>query len=372
VGTSEGRFKILIRTCVSAIMPTVLICFAFLEIGLRATGRAPSNTTDGFYVQYNKSYRMKKNFSKRVHTPSYTCTIYTNSLGFRVRIRGEKIIGRTPYFVFLGESLTFGNGVDYDQSFVGVFDQLVKEHGFEAVNLAVGGHGFNEQEEIFKDFLAAVPQMPAHVIICFSPPFVRRIVNYYPDLVVKGGYAFTQQGWILPYLRVLLGDSSAVYCFFRDNIRKIQSRSSSVDSDQMLQILANYSKDNKIKQPSNINKIEERLKALDTLIIKAGATPIYVYLPPSTDFDANEFLISSGKPKEKYDLMLYCNLLAEHCKKSEIKLINLFPILQEHYDQGEKLNFMMDGHYNPMANKVIGETIFRSVFNNGNPSYSAK
>jgi hypothetical protein len=315
---------------------------------------------------------MKKDFSKLVHYPSYTCTIYTNSFGFRDRATGPRKIGPLPYSVFLGESLTFGNGVDYGQSFVGIFDQLANKYGFEALNLAVGGHGFYEQEELLQDFLASVSQRPAKVIICFSPPFLRRIVYAYPDLVVKNGYAFPKEGWILPYIRIFLGDASATYCFFRDSFRKIQSRFTSMSSEQMLQILANYSIDSRWNQPSTTEQIEEKLKRLDRSIINSGAVPIYIYLPLSTDFDADKFLRLSGKSPDMYNFLLYYGLLEEHCKKAKVQLTNLFPILKELYDRGEKLSFMADGHYNIMANKIIGETIFQSVFNNEKPFYLAK
>lgn len=372
MGIYNHRLKALVRTTICALLPTILICFVVLEIGLRATGRTPSNSTDGFYVQHKQSYRMKKNFTKLIHYPSYTCTIYTNSFGFRDKAIGSRKIGLAPYIVFLGESLTFGNGVDYDQSFVGVFDQLANKHGFEALNLAVGGHGFYEQEEFLQDFLAAVHQMPAKVIICYSPPFLRKIVYAYPDLVVKGGYVFPKEGWIFPYLRIFLGDASAVYCFFRDSFRRIQSRFPSVSSEQMSQILANYSIDNIIRQPSSVEQIEEKLKKLDMFIIDSGAVPIYVYLPLSTDFDAEKFLELSDKPKEMYDFLLYYGLLEEHCKKAQVQLINLFPVLKENYEKGEKLSFMADGHYNISASRIIGETIFQSVFNSGKPSNSHK
>jgi hypothetical protein len=277
-----------------------------------------------------------------------------------------------PYVVFLGESLTFGNGVDYDQSLVGVFDQLAKEHGFEAVNIAVGGHGFSEQKELLQDFLASVPQMPAKVIMCFSPPFLRKVVHSLPDLVVKNGYVFEKGGWILPYFRISLGNASSAYCFFRDNFRRIQSRFLSINSEQMLEILENYSISNSIKQPSTIKQVEERLKEFDTFIINSGAIPIYVYLPLSNDFDLNEYLKLTGKPPEMYDFLLYCGLLEEYCKKAQIQFVDLSPILKKNHDEGKKLSFMADGHYNVMANKIIGETIYQSVFSNEKPPYSNK
>jgi hypothetical protein len=359
---SKGKFRKFIRTNIGVLLPTILVCLVILEIGLRATGRKPSNVTDGFFVQHGQSYRMKTNFSKSIHTPSYSCKVFTNSFGLRDRVSGPRKIGPTPYIIFMGESLTFGNGVDYEQSFVGIFEQLAKEHGFEAVNLAVGGHGFSDQEELLRDFLASVPQMPTKVIVCFSPPLLRKVLEWSPNYIVKNGYVFEKDGWLIPYFRILLGNEFSAYCFFRDNIRRIQSRFSNVNSERMLEILDNYSINNIMKQPSSLKQIEERLKAFDTYIINSGATPIYVYLPLSNDFDLNEYRKSSGKPPEMYDFHLYDGLLEDHCGEAQIQLVDLFPILSTYYEKGEKLNFMADGHYNVIANKIIGETIYQSLF----------
>ncbi len=123
-----------------AIVWTVLACLAGLEIGLRAVGRSPTNMAEGIADQYGDSFRLKKNITKTVKLPAFSYTVHTNEYGFRDASVGPKGLMGKPFDVFLGASDVFGNGVDFEDSFVGVFAQEASKRGIGVLNLAVGGH----------------------------------------------------------------------------------------------------------------------------------------------------------------------------------------------------------------------------------------
>jgi len=343
-------------------LSTIVACIFIAEFALRATGRLPSNTTEGFFDQYGKSYRLKKNLTKIVNIPSYSYTLYTNSYGFRDEKPGPRKIGPDPYVVFLGDSMTFANGVDYRQSFVGVFGRLAANNNIETINMAVGGHHLLEQQDLFRDFMSEIASYPAKVILCFSSISIDGFDKSYSDILVKKGYLFEQSGWRLAYLRVLLGDSSAFYCFLRDNIRRIQAAHS---NNKLLFAQAHlrfYRKGHRLTMPENVAKFEAILKEFDDFIRSLGAVPVYVYLPASPDLKLNDFLSQTGESPDSYDFLLPYRLLETHCRESRIQLINLLPVLKEKYDAGEQLNFMLDAHYNPQANELIGAALYKAVF----------
>lgn len=179
---TKGR---ILRITFLAVFPTVLICLAVLEIGLRVIGRVPSNISDGIFEQYKNSYRLKKNITKVSRTPVYSCIIHINELGFRDEASGPRTVGPKLYDLFLGESLTFGNGLDYDQTFVGLYSQSMKKRGTDVVNLAIGGHRLLDQEDVFRDFSRTARQMPSRVIICFSPPLIDGFDRPFTNIVIK-------------------------------------------------------------------------------------------------------------------------------------------------------------------------------------------
>lgn len=350
------------RTKIFVAFLTIVACIFIAEFALRAAGRLPSNTTEGFFDQYGKSYRLKKNLTKIVNIPSYSYTLYTNSHGFRDEKPGVRKIGPDPYVVFLGDSMTFANGVDYRQSFAGVFGRLAADENVETINMAVGGHHLLEQQTVFLDFMSKAASYPAKVILCFSPISIDGFDKSYSNILVKNGYLFEQSGWRLAYLRVLMGDSSAFYCFLRDNIRKIQAAHSNNKLLFAQTHLRFYRKDHRLTMPENVAKFEAILKEFDDFIRGLGAVPVYVYLPASPDLKLNDLLLQTGDNPDNYDFLLPYRLLETHCLENSIQLINLMPVLKERYDAGDQLNFMLDAHYNAQANELIGTALYKAVF----------
>jgi hypothetical protein len=356
--SARGFFRIL----VSLIIPTLLACLFMLEIGLRILGRSPSNMSDGIFEQHNNSYRLKKNITKISRTPVYSCIIHINALGFRDRASGLRTIGPKPYILFLGESLTFGNGLDFEKTFVGRVAELLRGSNTDVVNLAVGGHKLLDQEEWFKDFLQNIPQKPLKVIICYSPLLIDGFDQPYTDIVVKNGYIFNKRNWILPYIRIVLGNSSAAYCFFRDNIRKLQIRVSDYNLMIARQLMEFYAKNNRLAAPEVEARLESSLERLDSEIRETGAEPIYVYLPLSTDFMLGNLIQETGANPDDYDVLFYLKLIQRHCLEHHIRLINVFPQLKELYEKGQVLNFIRDAHYNEEASSVIANVIFNGIY----------
>ncbi|MEN6310997.1 MAG: hypothetical protein ABFD80_05615, partial [Acidobacteriota bacterium] len=106
---------------------------------------------------------------------------------------------------------------------------------------------------------------------------------------------------------------------------------------------------------------EAKLKGLDAYIRGLGASPVYLYLPTSTDFNVERLLKQMGENPDRYDVLLYCRLLEKHCQAQQNPLINLWPALKAAYDRGELLNFVQDPHYNAAANRIILDEIVRAM-----------
>ena len=344
-----------LRATVFLVLPTLLVCLAILEVGLRVAGRLPSNTTYGIYEQHGSGYRLRRNLTKLTRTPSFTHTIFTNSMGFRDRAPGDRKLGTVPYIAWVGDSIAFGNGVEYEQSFVGVFDELAAERGIESVNLAVGGHRLTDQEEVLSEFLDTVPVRPSWVVVVFTAVGMTTFEQRYDDIFVKNGYLFPVKGWLGPYLTITLGNASSAYCFVRDGIRKVQGRFSSGDSKSKLQALESlFSKKGPWAGTEVPARFEARLVRLDERIRRAGAEPVYIYMPSSVDLHAKEFLAVPGRNEGDYDFEVFQELLRRHAERAGIRLVNLLPVLRSHQDAGEELAFMRDPHYNVAANRLIG------------------
>lgn len=345
---------------------TVLACVAMLELGLRATGRVPTNTTDGIAEEFGDSFRLKKNITKRFNYPAFSYTVYTNAYGFRDKATGDKNLKTHPFLAFLGASEVYGNGVDFEDTFVGIFAQEASHKGFEVVNLAVGGHYFLDQEDLFKDFIKTTGLRPSTVILCANALHIPKFDRRNRNIIVKNGYVINKHGWRMTYLRLLAGESSSAYCYFRDAIRRIQERFLNYelkeDSHEFLQI---YSKNNLIRDPERIEEFYAYLTELDEYCHENGITLVIVYLPLSDSFNLKEIVRKLGADPEKYDSSFYEDLIRSYCRSHGTKLIDVGPILESVYTEGQEIRFKLDPHYNKYANRVIGEFLTKEFFQSG-------
>lgn len=158
-----------------------------------------------------------------------------------------------------------------------------------------------------------------------------------------------------------MGNTSAAYCFFRDNIRQIQARVSDYNLTVARGLMNFYAKDNRLADPSVAKRLEASLDSLDGLIDGVGADAIYVYLPLSTDFMLEDLVLQNGRDPNDYDVLFYYTLIEKHCRKRGIPLINVSPALEELFKKGQILNFVRDPHYNAAASRVISDSIIQGM-----------
>ena len=70
-----------------------------------------------------------------------TYRVRTNSLGFKDRnTRNVPLVSDKHRIIFMGDSFTEGNGVEYEHTFVGLIDSALSEKGIEVLNAAVSGY----------------------------------------------------------------------------------------------------------------------------------------------------------------------------------------------------------------------------------------
>ena len=131
---------------VATISFTILLLFA--ELVIRIFYPCPLIpryvTNSGFGVRVHSS-----NIVTHHTTPDYRIKVQTNSLG----IRGDKEITFTkPANVFrvllLGDSFTFGYGVDVEQTYGALIESTLREKGINAEVINLGVSGFGTAEEL--------------------------------------------------------------------------------------------------------------------------------------------------------------------------------------------------------------------------------
>ncbi len=351
-----ARQELMVKAAVVAI--TVLACLVILEIGLRVVDRYPMDSAGGYHEQGGLSYVLKKNLTKKVVWPTMTFTVHTSDLGFRAKEPGKQLIGGRPYDVVLGASDSFGNGLDYEQTFVGIFAENMRRHNVDVINMSVAGHHLLEQAALFKDFASSTTNHPRAVLIVFNPNLIGGFDDNHTNVVVRRGDLFDKETWRVALLRKTLANSSTVYCFIRDAVRKIQQRLVGREDFELSFYIERFSSRHSIKEPERSEAFLRHLNDLTQYIRSLGAEPICVYCPPAGGFLLNDLAAKGKLDPALIDTAFFADIVKRHCDAQNVRFINLEPPVQQRYDKGEKLNFDADGHYNAPTSRLVGEYLY--------------
>lgn len=199
------------------VLVSVAVFIGALEFVLRITGiqRVKPYTPPIYQSNVNPdiSYELKPSMKEH----AFRSTITTNTLGFR----SEEVKPDTLKVVFLGDSITFGYGVEDEQALPA---QVQKElSGVQVLNAAVPGYNIVQQRATYEEKIA--PLAPdIFVLVFYWNDFEKQIAFLDEDNVLRPeGYDPSEkicnsikQG-ILAFApgQCWLNDHSAIYKFIR-------------------------------------------------------------------------------------------------------------------------------------------------------------
>jgi len=126
-----------------------------------------------------------------------------------------------------------------------------------------------------------------------------------------------------------------------------------------------YSTDHRIRKPDVTEKFRTHLHRLERRIRELGATPIYVYGPTVGGFLLNQMKAEGRIDGSLFDTAFFMELARRQAEEAGIRFINLEPLLQAKYDQGEVLNFAGDAHFNGPTSLLIGEYLYQELAPDG-------
>lgn len=135
-------------------------------------------------------WRLRPHVRRALGTVMFTNTYATNAQGFRTSIDAEALEGRRP-IVLVGDSFTFGVGVELEETFGSLVDQALDRT--DVYNLAMPGFGLDQMWLSLRH--QALPLRPSLVIVCFiSESFPRSL----------DAYRMTE-GWNKPAFKLVRG-----------------------------------------------------------------------------------------------------------------------------------------------------------------------
>ena len=322
--------------------------------------------------------------SLRPHVPVRGSIGVTNSQGFRDRERTFERSSAAPRVLALGDSITWGAGVSYDETFTALLERSLQATapGAEVINVGVPGWGPHEEFHLLKVY--GVKLQSDVVLLNF---FVGNDIqnerwedtNLARILVVAGQsyYVHSNGNWVHDTLGpdrwFLYHDLNYLIKVGVGRIRQAgESREGGTPAGETAPLVsrAHYVKairerDDIYLQADSPLFGEHWKRTLATLTeirdyLQARSLPlVLVLIPDHVQLDPElqrEFLAAIGAEPARYDFEKPQKLLRAWCAKNGVRLLDLLPVFQADADP-RRLYFTNDYHLTAAGHQVSARAI---------------
>ena len=188
----------------------------------RGLGKWPSNNVGDVYESFGEgSFKHRPNCAVRENWFSGEFFIYTDDLGLRFGDRPDGGVkpGRRVDILVLGDSQGFGNGVDFEDSIVGVLQSQAQAAGVTVANASVGGHLLRNQIELAK-WLRHVRDLEFRsILLLLTPRMIFEADRYVRATVSEDGLLYKSRPTLVARIRAWLRTHSSIYVVVRDAYR---------------------------------------------------------------------------------------------------------------------------------------------------------
>lgn len=217
----------------------------------------------------------KKNFS--FDQPDMKYNYFFDENGIRVKSKNYKINHDKKIIAFVGGSVTFGEGLPFEETFAYKVGDLLG-NDFEVVNLGIQGFGTAQSYLHLKELIDVVK--PDFVVYTFIPDHINRDVNYDRRIHVK---CFEFNG-----TKPVFELQDGVLNFYR-----LPKRYNEVDKLKIVLFLDNVlqlNRENKLLDSDSARSLTKAtINEMSSLINSDGAEDFYIYYDTIYDDSADSY-----------------------------------------------------------------------------------
>lgn len=159
----------MVYVCVVA-LGSVCLSLALLEGGIRLVAPQPTKVSVPTILDPDMIYRLPANARGTDVKEEFAVKIETNSLGLRDRdYAREKPHGVISRMLVMGDSMTFAEGVEAEETYPKLLEQLLARRAgpgkYEVINAAIRGYGTDQELVLFQKLLPVF--RPDVVVLAF-------------------------------------------------------------------------------------------------------------------------------------------------------------------------------------------------------------
>lgn len=316
-----------------------LLCLAVLEIATRAVGIAPPLPHhDGFVADSVLPWKMRANRARRGRTDEFDVRYAHNALGFRGGDRPFEKPPGTFRIVGIGDSFTYGIGVDGHATFLARIEAALavrSPHPVEAINLGIPRYWPEPESLVLEHY--GLRFRPDIVIVGVLPNDVADTRTGVAGLGVSRGYLITSRA------RRLGGIGHWLY--LRSHVARVL----------IGQALAGDTRDGKPELPGEDEdaawaRMGEAFDRMVRLSATVDARIVFLHIP-----QIRGWMTAAGE-----DALTPPARLRRFCAARDCQVIDVAPAMQAH-PQPDSLYYPKDGHCTEAGHALIARVVMREL-----------
>ncbi|MBM2803221.1 MAG: hypothetical protein HW419_1114 [Deltaproteobacteria bacterium] len=300
--------------------------------------------TDGMFIADSELlFKIRPNYDAVVDHPDYHVRVRTHLNLDGIGFRGGSS-GGPAWAAAVGDSFTFGVGVDQEDTWV---YRLAQALGREIVNLGIPAQGPPQYTRVLKRY--ALPIRPKVVFYGF----------YFNDLDTANRF-YRQQRTLIPVSRYLR-QYSVLYNLVGDSRAAVAQAPAQSDGDgaepnsDVAAIRRSLERQKRNFEPRwqlTVKELDEALEASREAKIEL----VMLYLPSRWEVNWESIKAQNQLP-DSLDIDRLRRTVIEYCGARKIACFDLTPALKREAQQGKRLYFPIDGHWNKEGNRIVAETL---------------
>ena len=310
-------------------------------------------STDGMYVADPELlFKIRPHTDTMVDHPDYHVRIKTNLNLGDIGFRGGSL-GGPAWAVAVGDSFTFGVGMDQQNTWVAILAQAL---GKDIINLGIPSQGPPQYTRILKRY--GLPLHPRVVFYGF----------YYNDLNSANRFNRFQRNR-LPVSRYLR-QYSILYNLIHESRPQAaaeEGEPASGDGAQ-LNIVAEDVRRSLARQNRNFEqRWKLTAKEIDDAIQAskdAQVEMVMLYLPSRWEVYWEQ-LKAQQQLADELDIDRLRRTVEEYCGQRKLTCFDLTAVLKREAQQGKQLYFPIDGHWNQAGNRIVAEALQKFLAGKG-------
>ena len=342
----------------------LIICEILVRIFFNQTAYTVSSYPERMFDSKSET-RLRPNFKGEFAPGEFSASIHINSIGLR---DNEPISDTSIYRILgLGDSFTFGHGVEAEESFIEILEnKLNKEEKTDILNAGIPGTGPDHYLKLYNHIKKSYKS--DHVLFCL---FIGNDLNDLKLKKNKGGDRNNnakKEDNSGSSFKTFLRKNVHLYSFVVDRAKTIPFvRKFLVNSGIAHGMIGNYIID--VLKPKLSIEYEKRWAYLFQIIkntqdINNNLTIVLIPTREQVYPDRlNKAIQQLGYNKKDIEIDFPNRKIVDFCKSNNINCIDLLPVFIKS-SRTKKMYFDIDPHFNKLGHEMAAQIIYSKLMTN--------